>query len=274
MAQTTTMLASLSISQWTARKQDKKVTAEVESQHGAHNSGNFNKALVNKGLLEPISKIVGRARDAHYHSTLPWSDNGQRILPSKLFMSYCTTIRALKAEFDTAVSTMVQQYPAEVQAARNRLGSMYDPGDYPDPSDIRHKFSLGMEFMPMPDAEDFRVDVAKEVQEELKANLTHAVVLRQAKAMESCYARLRDVVSKFEERMVRPDAIFKDSLITNIKDECTIMDGLNISNDPELTALVKDIADRLIIPPSVLRTNAIKRESAAVNATVLLQRIP
>ena len=99
-------------------------------------------------------------------------------------------------------------------------------------------------------------------------------MMRQAKAMESCYARLRDVVSKFEERMVRPDAIFKDSLITNIKDECTIMDGLNISNDPELTALVKDIADQLIIPPSVLRTNAIKRESAAVAATVLLQRIP
>lgn len=265
------MLASLSISQWTARKQDKGVTAEVEAKHGAHDAGKFNKALVNKGLLEPISRIVGKGREAHYHVTLPWSDNNERILPSKLFMEYTTTFRGLKSEFDQAVATMVQQYPAEVQAARNRLGSMYNPGDYPDPADIAAKFSFEVVFMPIPSAADFRVDVSKETQDELKESVTKAVVQRQAKAVISCYARLREVVSKLEERLSDPKAMFKDSLVTNISDEVRIMDGLNIMDDPKLKSITVAISDDLLVSPQTLRDNPSTRERVANSARVILK---
>ncbi len=274
MIQNQAMLASLSISSWGGRKQDKKVTAEVETTHGAHDAGKFNKALVNKGLLEPINKIIGRAREAHHRFTLPWTDDGRRILPGKNFMPCTTEVRALKSEFDIAVRTMVGQYPIEVQAARNRLGSMYDPGDYPDPADIANKYSFELEFEPVPDGNDFRVDVGKEAMAELRDSVTNKVVQRQANAMKSCYSRLRDVVSKVEERLSDPKAIFKDSLIENVKDECSIMDGLNITNDKDLTALVTEIQDQLIVPPSTLRNNPVTRGRVAAAASQLLQRIP
>jgi len=63
------MLVTLSISQWTARKQDKSVTAEVETAHGAHDSGKFNKLLVAKELLEPITKLTAKIRESHHFST-------------------------------------------------------------------------------------------------------------------------------------------------------------------------------------------------------------
>lgn len=274
MIQNTAMLVSLSISSWGGRKQDKKVTAEVEAKHGAHDSGKFNKVLVGKALLEPINQIIGRARAAHYHSTLPWTDDGRRILPSKNFMGCTGELRTLKSEFESAVQNMIAQYPTEVQAARVRLGSMYDPGDYPDPSDIASRFAFIVEFEPIPDAKDFRVDVSAEALSDLKDSVTHTVVLRQAKAMESCYSRLREVVSKVEQRLSIPDAIFKDSLIQNVKDECSIMDGLNITNDICLTDLVAEIHSQLIVPPQTIRNSPETRKRIAAAASQLLQRIP
>jgi hypothetical protein len=274
MIQNKAMLVSLSISSWAARKQDKRVTAEVETTHGAHNSGTFNKALVNKGLLEPVNKVTAEARKMHHFYTQPWTDDGRRILSSKNFMLCTGDIRKIKGDFDSAVNTLLAQYPAEVQAARNRLGTMYDPGDYPDPADIASKFSFELKFEPIPDGHDFRVDLSTEALTELRQSVTHDVVLRQAKAMESCYSRLREVVSKVEERLSIPDAIFKDSLIQNVKDECSIMDGLNITDDAVLTSLVSQIQDQLIVPPSTLRNSPFTRARVANAAAALLQQIP
>jgi len=268
------MLVQLSISQWTARKQDKKVSKEVESVHGAHNAGRFNKDLVNRELLEPITKIVTKARDYHYNMTLPWKDNGERLLPSKLFMQYTGNIRSLKAEFAKAVDNMVAAYPAEVQAARNRLGSMYEPGDYPDSCDVKHKFSLEVEFTPIPHVADFRLDVSAEAQDELKASLTQGIAIRQAGAVKATYARVRDVVYKIAERLGDDQAIFKDSLINNAIELCTVLDGLNITNDPAITALAVRINNELIHSPSVLRNNSHVRARVALAANDILNSLP
>lgn len=274
MIQDKAMLAALNISCWGARKQDKKVTSEIEAAHNAHNSGKFNKLLVDKALLEPINKIIGRAREAHYYYTLPWTDDGRRILPGKNFIPCTTAIRALKSEFDSAVRTMVSMYPAEVQAARNRLGSMYDAGDYPDPANIAGRFSFELNFEPVPSGNDFRVDVGNEALDELRESVTRNVVQKQAAAKKACYARLREVVSKVEERLSVPDAIFKDSLIQNMQDECTVMDGLNIENDDDLATLVATIQTQLVVPPSRLRNSPTTRAQVAKAAALILQRIP
>ena len=272
--QTKAMLAQLSISQWTGRKADRKVTGEVERAHGAHDSGKFNKILVAKELLDPIAKIAGRARDYHYNFTLAWSDSGPRILPSALFAEYTTTFRGIKQEFEKAVNTMVSAYPTEVQAARVRLGTMYEPDDYPDPADMYMKFNVKTEFMPVPDGDDFRVSVAEDSQAELRDSVTRLVQVRLDGAVKATYSRIRDVVSKIEERLSVPDAVFKDSLITNAIELCQVLDGLNITDDPVITEVCKDIRDCLLMPPSLLRSRPGIRAQTASSATRILAKLP
>lgn len=271
--QTRAMLAQLSISQWTARKQDKAVTAEVEKSHAAHDSGRFNKDLVNKELLAPITKIAAKVREYHYKMTLPWNANGAWLLPSTMFMEYTAQIRAFKTEFERAVRDMLVQYPNEVQAARNRLGTMYDPGDYPESWALQDKFSINVEFTPMPDAKDFRVDVSNEALDELRSSVTSAVADRQAQAVKACYARIQDVVSKIYERLSVPDAIFKDSSITNAIELCQVLDGLNITDDPDITAICQEIRDKLLMPPSALRNSGTIRNRTALAAQDILNKL-
>jgi len=76
------MLVKLSVSQWTARKYDKKVSQEINDQYSAHDAGRYNKVLIAQEEIKKISKVASQARSFHYFNTLPWDDNGSRILPS------------------------------------------------------------------------------------------------------------------------------------------------------------------------------------------------
>ena len=80
---TRAMLSGLTIRQWTARKLDKRVTAEVAATHGTDSHvGRYNKSLVAKESLAAIVAAANAARALHYARTLPWLDDGARILPA------------------------------------------------------------------------------------------------------------------------------------------------------------------------------------------------
>src|SRR3981189_306238 len=78
-------LIGVDISQWTARKLDKRVTEKVNREHGAsEDAGRYNKLLIEAKRLEAINSLVGQARRLHYSMTKPWCDEGLRILPNVL----------------------------------------------------------------------------------------------------------------------------------------------------------------------------------------------
>lgn len=274
MIQSKAMLATLSISAWTARKQDKKVSAEIEAAHSAHDAGRFNKLLINKALLDPITKLAGQVREYHYFNTLAWADSGARLLPTKLFIAYSAEIRKFKDQFSKLVLDFKADYPAEVQAARARLGTMYRPEDYPEAWQLDDRFSINLEFTPVPDAQDFRVDVSAEAQDELRASVTQAVALRQAEAVKATFVRVRDVVSKIADRLSKDDPIFKDTLITNAEDLCTVLDALNITSDPQITQVREAILTHLLVSPSELRANQLLRKRVARMASEILATLP
>jgi hypothetical protein len=76
------MLCSLSISVWSARKHDPDASEEIAARHGAQSdAGRYHKMLLPKAALAKIQKIVSEARQEHCFMTLPWDDNGYRVLP-------------------------------------------------------------------------------------------------------------------------------------------------------------------------------------------------
>ena len=274
MIQSRAMLATLSISQWTARKQDKKVSREVESSHGAHDAGKYNKLLVNKSLLEPLSKLAGQVREYHYFNTLAWADSGARLLPSQLFMDYVGKIRGFKEQFGKLVKQLQADYPSEVATARSRLGTMYDPADYPAAWELSDRFGITVEFMPVPDGKDFRVDVADEMQDELRTSVTQAVAARQADAVKATYTRVQEVVSKIQARLSVHDAVFKDSLIENARDLCIVLSALNITDDPKIVEVQEAIERHLLVDPESLRRDSVYRRRVADKAQGILAMLP
>lgn len=273
MLQNSAMLANLTIKNWSARKLDRSVSAEVDIAHSAQDGGRYNKLLINKSALDPLTKHAGKVREYHYSTTLPWGDNGDRLLPAKVYLDYTSAMRKFKDESDVLTARFVADYPTLVADARTRLGTMYDAQDYPDVSDISARFGLVVGFMPVPDAQDFRVDVGAEALEEIKQSINASVTERQAGAVKECWTRLFDVVNKLVVMMTKEKPIFRDSIIENVTSLIDMLPKLNITNDAGLASACADVKFALGYSPAELRKNAKARATLARDMGGVLQLI-
>lgn len=274
MIQSKAMLVDLTIRQWTATKHDKDVSSQVEQSHAAHDAGRYNKRLIDKANLTDINRVANELRKFHYAHTLPWTDKGQRMLPSDLFMDYRQEVAKYKQEFQNAVSGFVKLYPSLVANARGSLNTMFNPLDYPDAADLYALFDIEIEFMPVPDAQDFRVDVSEETQNEIRAQITETLHARQASMIKDCWGRMREVVGRIAEQCSKEKGVLRETLISNAHDLVCVLSALNITNDPDIASAEAAIRDELIFPISQLRNSPTKRAEVAASAKKLLACMP
>lgn len=267
------MLVNLTIRQWSARRRDKDVGKEIEKSHLAKDAGNFNKLLIDKEALAPLVTLAGKLRTTHYDMTLPWGDDGSRLLPAKMFFDYRDAISTLRGQYQAAIDKFVAEYPTYVQNARKRLGTMYNPKDYPDPDRVGQKFGAKPNFTPVPEAKDFRVDLGTEEVAAIKKDIENDMNSLLNQAANDLWIRLRDCVQKIYDRLSDPEAVFRDSLIENAQFACSVAVKLNINDDKELEDIRRDIDRMCSISPSRLREDKDLRKRVADNAHGLLQRM-
>lgn len=268
------MLVNLSISAWTASKKDNKASDSVKAQAAASSkAGWFNKRLIDPAALEKLNKIEGRARDLHYRMTLPWGDNGDRILPAPAYMDYMDAIRVIRIEHEQARNEFVSNYPSLVQGARQMLGAMYDPKDYPEAHKVAERFDIRLNFTPVPDAQDFRVDVGDEAVHEIRRSITESVEKRLHGATRECWIRLDEVVKAMVIKLSDPDAVFRDSLVENIRVLVEMLPKLNITGDTKLNMVIQMVKSWLLIEPADLRRDKKLRAFTADKAAEILAEI-
>jgi hypothetical protein len=114
------MLAAIHISIWTAVKHDRKVSHEVASQHGAPvNAGRYNKQLLRgAGRLDDLRTLAGQIRQHFYKITLPWSDEGYRLLPAHFYFDLTARMREYEQSFSKQVEDFLDFYPSYIEHVR------------------------------------------------------------------------------------------------------------------------------------------------------------
>lgn len=238
------LLVEFNASVWTARKLDKNATDEVvvSKRAGAKDAARVNKHLLaGRNELDVIQKHVGAVRTYVYENTLPWSDTGIRLLPTAKFMDFNDRMGKLEEEFVALVNDFVQVYPSLITAQAMALGDMFDRSEYPSANEMAHKFSFRLNFMPVPKAGDFRVDVGNEAQEELQKKLAKLADERIELAMKEARERLKSHLERMMERLKVEEVNGKvtksrihDSLVEGGLELCEVLKALNLTNDAGL----------------------------------------
>lgn len=247
------MLVALNISQWTARKYDRRVSEEVASDYGTTTeAGRYNKVLIAKGALKSINQIVGAARSHHYTNTLPWRDDGYRMLPTGNYWQYCEDQRAFRDQFDRAVNEFVASYPGYINAARDTLQGLFDQLDYPLPDDIGRRFRFETVVMPMPDSADFRVSLARDEVAQIRDEIERRTAEAAEAAIGDLWQRIHDTVRHMAARLrmyrVTDDGVehpFRDSMVTNLRALVDLLPRLNFTGDSRLAAMCQRLNDEL-----------------------------
>lgn len=265
------LLVNLCIRQWSARKYDRKATDEVNSAHNATDAGRFNKLLISKQALTDIQRISNSARQFHYNNTLPWSDQGDRLLPTTNYFEYFGEMSRFKAQFDEYVQQFVSGYDRLVAEAQLRLNSLFDPTDYPD--DVSDKFSLTVVPMPVPEVQDFRVELNDTDVDSLRVSIEKEVNSRFTAATESIYDRISEQLKHMHSKLIDPDAVFRDSMFENLQGMIELLPRLNFSGDAKILMLCDDLK-KLYCDPDSVRSNKDLRAEKATEVNAILNNIP
>ena len=275
------MLCSVSISMWSARKHDPEASEEIAQRHGAQSdAGRYHKVLLPKAALAEIQKIVSEARQEHYFMTLPWDDNGYRVLPAAAYMDHTERMRELSNRFSPAVEALAQQFGQLVEEAKIRLGGLFRSEDYPSPDELRSKFSFATKVMPLPDASDFRVTLGDEEKDRIKRQITAAVEASLQVASRELWQRLFEAVSHLAERLhaykvtdERVEHPFRDSVVTNLVKLVDVLPKLNVTGDPQLERLAAQVRTSLLVDPQELRKSDSIRNETAKTASAIASRM-
>ena len=87
------MLVTLRIHHWSGKRYDRKASDHVAHHHDADtDAGRYTKRLLPKAAFAALTKAVSAARTAHYDNTLPWDDQGRRLLSVDNFDAYTTVL--------------------------------------------------------------------------------------------------------------------------------------------------------------------------------------
>jgi hypothetical protein len=237
---TSAMLVELSISCWTARKLDKRVSQEVDADKGAKaRAGNYQKNLLaGTHKLDNIVKFAANVRAWHLANTLPWSDNGLRLLPMDNFLRYKERLGEYEEEYNLLVKSFLDEYPTLVDAAAFQLGDLFDRTEYPEVNAIAHKFRFQYVFSPVPTAGDFRIDINEQAKAELTDNFNRNFDSRIKGAMKEAWTRLHECLTHVSERLEdvgdNERKVFRDSLVGNAQELIDMLKVLNVTKDPDL----------------------------------------
>lgn len=275
------MLCSLSISTWSARKHDRDASEEIAARHGAQpDAGRYQKVLLPRQALSDIQKIVSESRQEHYFITLPWDDNGYRVLPAAAYMDHVEKMQSLSVRFTHAVEALVDQFSTLVDQARVRLGGLFRPQDYPTLEELRSKFSFETRVLPLPNAGDFRVALGEEEKARIERQITAAVESSVQVGSRELWYRLYEAVHHMAERLssyqVTKEGVehpFRDSVVVNLVKLVEVLPKLNVTADPELDRLTQEVRAALLVDPQELRQSATKRSDTARAAAEIAARM-
>jgi hypothetical protein len=259
-------IGSLNISVWEGRKKDKTTEQEITISKGARSS---RAASVHKHLLpeapalEAIKTLRGEIRTWFNRVTLPWDDNGGRLITTGQYFELMDAAAKYERRFTDLVNVFLNTYSTEISKQAFELGALFNRDDYPTVEELRSKFGFTLSIVPVPLANDFRINIGNEALKELQERMNQHTKQRIAAAVGDAWNRVKEQAEWVLTRMnavldYDPDAVeevketdeagnvtsltikkkrrpkLHESMLDQGLELCSLLRDLNVTNDPKL----------------------------------------
>lgn len=253
---------------------------------GAINTGDtdpallrLSKKILDSKTLEKIRSLQGDTRRTVASRSTPsvMFRAGVYLLPLTLLAETDNYLTDQAARLSDLVAKFIGEYEQAKRDAADRLGSLYNPADYPPADSVRAAFGLSWQYIAVDAARKVgEISAAIMQREQEKAAATWRSALEEATAV--LRAGFADLVSHMVERLTPGEdnkpRIFRDSLVGNVREFLRTFPERNLSDDQELAALAKD-AERLLsgVDAEALRKSDGLRDSIRQGMTEIKTRL-
>jgi hypothetical protein len=262
------LIAHLHISQWSASKLDRVVTAHVTKEYQAKaGAGSWKKNLFvpdqggapkrrsrnatsedTRNSYSKLKSYLAKLRDETDDLTNPYRDGGDRLLPAANQQRYFDIVEAgIPMVYDVLLPAFIRDYPDLIEAARqNSLGNTFNLSDYPPAAEVREKFGVSVEYDPLPSTSFAGQGLSPEVQRRMEREAEERATQRLEAGMDDAFMRLYKVVNNMHEALSNPKATFKNTLFGNVQQVTDLLQNLNVTNNPRLEQLRREAQEKLL----------------------------
>ena len=275
------MMVELSVSQWLGKKKDRKASKQVTDANNAETGvANVHKKLLGGcAELEKVHDLTGNIRNEHYRMTMPWLDTGVRLLPTKIYFNYHTKMTEREQTWREAVNAFLAAYDWEISQAEARLGDLFNRNEYPTADQLSGKFSFSINYIPMPEGGDFRLDISTEGNTQLADHYQKFFKDRIENSYKEVWERLHKVLSRMSERLdytgKEDKKTFRDSLVENVLEMTPLLDTFNITGSSQMSAMQRKLEETMHgITPEALRDDDHLRRSTKRSVDDIIKSLP
>jgi len=243
---TSCVLVSIESHVWNATVQDREISEEVTSAKRADkDAGKFVKNLLAKNAEH---KAVLNYRQTIYNwmqrCTYDWAGS-QRLLPVANLTRFHTEYRDHVQKLNDLVDDFLDKYPSIVSNMAFVQGTMFNRSEYPDVSELRHKFSIDLIQSEVPTG-DFRCAISQDLAEDMSKHyerqakrLVEDILSKQTtqlteimKSLSHC-CETETVIDDNGEVKIRRRKLY-DSTLDRARELCETFKKFNLTADPRL----------------------------------------
>ena len=257
----------------------KSLSSEQKSQAAESFGAEGDSISAGKKLLNTKHEAYKALTSLKSQVTRFWKDNslafpgetGVRLIKQDRITEFDEAFQRYKSDLADAVRQLDVHYSDLKEAARIRLGALFDASDYP--SSLEDEFGVEWDF-PNVEAPEY----LRQLNPEVYAQQSRRVAERFDRAVELAEQAFIDeldrLVNHMAERLAGDDdgrpKIFRDSAVANFNEFFARFRELNVSSNEQLDALVNRCEQLMSgVQPQGLRDNESLRRSFSTNlATV------
>ena len=267
-----TTMAAVRVS-WTWLGTQKTLTPEQRAQAAEAFDAEARSLSAGKKILDvkhasfrAVTAVRGKAEAYVKGLSLPYPEPGVRLIKHDQVEPFAGQMADYRVELEDAVANLDRHYDELKQAAAERLGSLYNPADYPET--LVGLFGVAWEF-PSVEPPDYLVQLSPGLYEAERARVAarfeEAVQLAEQAFLDE-FARL---VAHLTERIsgLGEDGqprVFRDSAIENLSSFFARFRELNVRSNDQLDALIAEAqrAVRGVSPQQLRDGEGLRREVA------------
>lgn len=253
----------------------------------------YGAGTVNKHLFDGRDNLVKRAVakfTAVYtyvnDNTVPWAV-GQRMLNMMNWTEFTSDLRSLVDDAYAAVDTLCDNWDS---VWRNDLARIHQIGmakgnpnlakesDYPDVDDLRSRFNIDVQYMPIPKVDDFdpRFGMSEAEKSSLQRQLDDVQASASTHVLQQMIKPLAEAVKKLSIPIGKDGSVFRDSLIDNMVEVSARMDRVCLSDDPLIRQQITELntlAVKLASGKEIIRHSPNARTQAKDDIEALMKRM-
>lgn len=227
------------------KRKDKKASAELADAKGAKRSRlRVHKSLIECATLDEMTRLRTTIRAFVDHHTVAW-DDGVRWLSNENLIPVTNYVEEQFELLDTLRNDLLSQYPAEIAKAQLELADTFDESEYPSLQKYVSMFHWNLSIEPLPTGNDFRLQAEQHVIDDLCEKYNAALDSRIKAASQSLWERLLKPLTNMSERLADSDTgehkRFHSTLVQNVLDIVDVMRSSNLTNDPEMDRVRKEL---------------------------------